>query len=86
MLFIDLPVGTYTVTASLAGHPTATGSTTIAVGQVTGNMYELGSALGGNIPTGDHHAADQPKRQPGAASLLTVGASGSTPLYYQWRQ
>jgi uncharacterized lipoprotein YddW (UPF0748 family) len=84
--FIDLPVGTYTVTASLAGHPTATGSTTIAVGQVTGNMYELDLVLGGNIPpTITTQPISQSVNQ-GAAATFTVGASGSTPLYYQWRQ
>jgi len=83
--FIDLPVGTYTVTASLAGHPTATGSTTIAVGQVTGNMYELDLVLGGNVPpTITTQPISQSVKQ-GTNATFTVGVSGTAPFAYQWR-
>jgi len=83
--FIDLPVGTYNVTASLAGHPSASGSVTVAVGQVTGNMYEVNLVLGGNVPPS---ITSQPLSQSvnqGANATFTVSASGSTPLSYQWR-
>ncbi len=48
--FIDLTPGTYTVTASKAGYANAVGNVTVAVGQVTGNMYELNLLLGGTVP------------------------------------
>ncbi len=46
--FIDLPPGTYTVTASKAGYSNAATVVDVAVGQVTGNMYVRDLLLGGN--------------------------------------
>ncbi len=43
--FIDLLPGTYTITASKPGAGTATTTATIAIGQVTGNMYERNLVL-----------------------------------------
>jgi len=48
--FIDLPPGTYTVTASQAGLGTAQAPVTVAIGQVTGNMYVQDFALGAGGP------------------------------------
>ena len=38
--FIDLPPGSYTVTASKTGYPNATAIVNVALGAVTGNMYQ----------------------------------------------
>jgi uncharacterized lipoprotein YddW (UPF0748 family) len=48
--FIDLPPGAYTVTASKSGYPNAQAPVNVAVGVVTGNMYEQNFVLGGNSP------------------------------------
>ena len=44
--FIDLPPGSYTVTATKAGYPNAQATVNVAVGVVTGNMYEQNLMLG----------------------------------------
>ncbi|MDM8008399.1 MAG: family 10 glycosylhydrolase [Phycisphaerae bacterium] len=46
--FIDLPPGSYSITASKAGYADAISSADVAVGQVTGNMYIRNLLLGGN--------------------------------------
>jgi uncharacterized lipoprotein YddW (UPF0748 family) len=43
--FIDLPPGAYTVTVSNAGYVTASANVDVALGAVTGNMYEQNFAL-----------------------------------------
>ncbi len=48
--FIDLPPGTYTVTATKTGYPVAQAPVTVAIGEVTGNMYEQNFVLGGSAP------------------------------------
>lgn len=48
--FIDVPPGTYSVSATKTGAPGAGGNVTVAIGQVTGNMYQLDLALGGANP------------------------------------
>ncbi|MBP7936505.1 MAG: family 10 glycosylhydrolase [Phycisphaerae bacterium] len=48
--FIDLTPGTYQLTASKAGYPDLTATVSVALGAVTGNMYEQDFSLGGNIP------------------------------------
>lgn len=45
--FIDLPPGTYTVTASKSGYPNAQTTVNVQVGEVTGNMYVTNLELGG---------------------------------------
>ncbi|HQL79366.1 MAG TPA: immunoglobulin domain-containing protein, partial [Verrucomicrobiota bacterium] len=82
--FIDLPVGTYNVTASLGGL-SASGTATVAIGAVTGNMYQVDLVLGANTPPA---ITTQPLSQSvnqGANATFTVGASGTTPLSFQWR-
>ena len=83
--FIDLPTGTYTVTASKTGYPNATGTVNVAIGQVTGNMYEQNFVLGGGVAPS---IATQPQSQTlsqGANATFTVTATGTEPLSYQWR-
>lgn len=48
--FIDLSPGSYTVTAQRAGYTDGTASADVAIGQVTGNMYERNLLVGGNVP------------------------------------
>lgn len=48
--FIDLPPGSYTITAGKAGYPNASANVEVAIGQVTGNMYVRDLALGGTPP------------------------------------
>ena len=83
--FIDLPPGSYTVTASKSGYPNASATVNVAVGAVTGNMYEQNFVLGANIPPS---ITTQPQGQSvsqGANATFTVAATGTTPLSYQWR-
>lgn len=44
--FIDLTPGSYTVTASKTGYPSAQTTVQVAIGSVTGNMYVTDLALG----------------------------------------
>ena len=48
--FIDLTPGSYQITASKTGYPGASAAVTVALGAVTGNMYEQDFVLGGNVP------------------------------------
>jgi len=83
--FIDLPPGSYTVTASKSGYPDASAIVNVAVGQVTGNMYEQDLVLGGDIPPS---ITAQPQSQSiglGADATFNVTATGTAPLSYQWR-
>ena len=48
--FIDVPPGTYTVTATQAGYPDAIKTVNVAIGAVTGNMYVTDLQLGGVVP------------------------------------
>ena len=83
--FIDLPVGTYTVTANLSGYPSANGAVTVAVGAVTGNMYQVDLVLGANTPPSITTQPASKSVSQGANASFTVAASGTTPFYYQWR-
>lgn len=49
--FIDLPPGTYTVTASVPGFPDISKQVTVAIGAVTGNMYVTDFAMDVCVPT-----------------------------------
>jgi uncharacterized lipoprotein YddW (UPF0748 family) len=83
--FIDLPPGSYAVTASKAGFVNATGSVAIAIGVVTGNMFEQNLAL---TPNAAPAISVQPQDQTavaGANVTFAVSASGSSPLAYQWQ-
>ncbi len=44
--FIDVPPGTYTVTAGMSGYPNIVKTVTVAIGEVTGNMYVTDFSLG----------------------------------------
>jgi len=49
--FIDVTPGTYTVTASMSGYTSAQKQVTVAIGEVTGNMYVTDFALSEADPT-----------------------------------
>jgi uncharacterized lipoprotein YddW (UPF0748 family) len=81
--FIDLPSGSYAVTASKSGFPDAQANVTVAVGVVTGNMYEHDFALGAVSPA----IISQPQNLsllPAQTATFSVTAAGSFPLSYQW--
>jgi uncharacterized lipoprotein YddW (UPF0748 family) len=82
--FIDLPPGNYNVLASKAGYDPATGAVSVAVGEVTGNMYELNLVVVSNaLPI----FITQPKSTNvyiGANTSFSALASGVELLYYQW--
>lgn len=83
--FIDLPPGTYTVTASKAGYADAQTSVTIALGQVTGNMFERNLVLG---VSGPPVITTQPQSlvvAQGSNATFSVSATGEPPLAFQWR-
>lgn len=48
--FIDVPPGSYTITASKSGYADAITTANVAIGEVTGNMYVRDLLLGGNPP------------------------------------
>lgn len=48
--FIDLPPGSYTVTATHPGYPNSVKTVNVAIGAVTGNMYITDFQLGANQP------------------------------------
>jgi len=83
--FIDLPVGSYTVTASLGGYPSATGTVAVALGEVTGNMYERNLVLGGDTPPAIITQPESQTVSQDADATFTVTANGTAPLSYQWR-
>ena len=73
------------MTASKSGYPNATATVNVAIGAVTGNMYEQNFVLGGSVPPS---ITTQPQGQSisqGANATFTVTADGTTPLSYQWR-
>jgi uncharacterized lipoprotein YddW (UPF0748 family) len=47
---IDLPPGSYIVTASKTNYPAAWAAVNVAIGQATGNMYEQDLVLGASAP------------------------------------
>lgn len=83
--FIDLPPGGYNVTASKAGFPNASAPVSVAIGAVTGNMYEQNFVLSTTpAPT----ITLPPQSQTAIAgqnAIFTMAASGTSPLSYQWR-
>lgn len=83
--FIDLPPGGYTVTATKAGYANAQAAVNVAIGAVTGNMYEQNLVLGTDAPpTITAHPESLVVAQ-GSNATFTVSASGLAPLAYQWR-
>ncbi|HOX56136.1 MAG TPA: immunoglobulin domain-containing protein [Candidatus Paceibacterota bacterium] len=83
--FIDLPPGTYTVTAFKPGYPNVVASVTVALGAVTGNMYEQNFVLGGTLPPSITAQPQDQSVSQGANATFTVTATGTAPLAYQWR-
>lgn len=83
--FIDLPPGSYTVTASRAGYANAQAGATVAIGEVTGNMYERNLVLDPAAPpTIITHPASLTVVQ-GHNAASAVAAESPSPLAYQWR-
>jgi uncharacterized lipoprotein YddW (UPF0748 family) len=84
--FIDLPPGAYTITAAKADFANATATAQVAIGQVTGNMYERNLELSvANMPP---EITIQPEGKTvfvGQDAAFSVSARGSEPLSYQWR-
>ncbi len=83
---VSLPAGTYTVNASLENYTFAPSSFSnpVSVGPNKTGVDFLATYSTLIAPT----ITSQPLSQtvnPGAAVTFTVGASGSTPLTYQWR-
>lgn len=83
--FIDLPPGSYTVTASKTGYPDATASVNVSVGQVTGNMYQQDFVLGANSPPVITLQPQSRTIKQGADAAFAVVATGTPAPGYQWR-
>ncbi|HRT56134.1 MAG TPA: immunoglobulin domain-containing protein [Candidatus Paceibacterota bacterium] len=83
--FIDLPPGTYNVTASLNGYSPATATVTVAVGAVTGNMYEQNFALSAGGPPVITAQPQSLTVAQGSNVTFSVSANGTPPFGYQWR-
>lgn len=80
--FVDLPAGSYTVTAAFPGYTNGTTNVTITVGNVATRDFVLGLQ-------GPPAIAAQPQNQTvysGAVANFTVTVSGPTPLSYQWQR
>ena len=80
--FIDLPPGSYTVTASKSGYPNATATVNVAIGAVTGNMYEQNFVLGGNIPPVISNVQATGITNSGATITWTTDVAGSSRVEY----
>jgi len=83
--FIDLPPGSYALTVSRLGYFDAHATVNVAVGAVTGNMYQQDVILS---PTTSATIITQPQDlfvSQGDPATFTVTANGTAPLYYQWR-
>ena len=83
--FVDLPPGSYTLTATKAGYTNTQAAVAVALGTVTGNMYERNLVLNpataptiGVPPQGQTAIAGQPAN-------FAVTAAGAAPLVYQWQ-
>jgi uncharacterized lipoprotein YddW (UPF0748 family) len=83
--FIDLPPGSYTVTAGLSGYPDVSTNVNVAVGAVTGNMYEQNFVIGAATPPIITRQPQQVMVVPGQPATFSVTAVGSRPFSYQWR-
>ncbi len=83
--FIDLPPGTYNLTASLNGFSPAAATVTVAIGQVTGNMYEQNFALSAGGPPVITAQPESLTVAQGSNVTFSVSVNGTTPFGYQWR-
>jgi uncharacterized lipoprotein YddW (UPF0748 family) len=79
--FVDLPPGSYTVTASFPGYASAVTNVTIAAGNVA--VRDLQLFLEG--PPGIVAQPQAKSVYSGALASFSVTASGPPPLAYQWR-
>lgn len=83
--FIDLPPGTYNLTASLNGFSPAAATVTVAIGQVTGNMYEQNFALSAGGPPVITAQPESLTVAQGSNATFSVSVGGTAPFGYQWR-
>lgn len=83
--FIDLPPGSYTVTAGKAGYPNASAPVNIALGAVTGNMYEQNFALTTGGPPIIFSPPQSLTVAQGSNAMFSVAVNGTAPFSYQWR-
>jgi uncharacterized lipoprotein YddW (UPF0748 family) len=79
--FVDLAPGTYTVTASYPGFETVSQTSTITAGAVRSLDFTLPAY---RAPAIIAHPVGQ-MVEAGSGASLSVTASGSSPLKYQWR-
>ncbi len=80
--FIDVTPGSYTVTASKAGYPNIQVPVTVAIGQVTGNMYVRDFALG-SVPSPVISAVQATGITNNAATILwTTDLASSSQVEY----
>ena len=75
--FIDLPTGSYTVTASKSGYPNATGTVAVAVGAGHRQHVRAEPGLGGVSPPSITDPAAEPELSQGANATFTVTATGT---------
>ncbi len=80
--FVDLPPGTYNVTAVFPGYTNGTANVTITAGTVATRDFVLGLQ---GPPAIVAHPQNQTVYS-GAVAGFTVTASGPPPLAYQWRR
>ena len=81
---VDLPPGTYSISATFYGFSTNTATLVVASGQVTNRNLSL-VPLVVNLPP---MVSVQPESQtliPGSSATFSVTAAGTAPLHYQWR-
>ena len=81
--FIDLPPGTYTVTASKSGYPNNVQTVAVEVGSVLGNMYVLDFELASAPPPLVISDVQVPtETQSGATITWTTNTASSSKVYY----
>ena len=83
--FIDLPPGSYTVTASKTGFSPVQAGVNVALGAVTGNMYEQNLTFS---TSGPPTISSQPQNltvAQGSNATFSVSLNGTAPFSYQWR-
>ena len=83
--FIDLPPGNYTVTASKTGFPNSAANVNVALGAVTGNMYEQNFVLSTNGPPNISVPPQNLTVAQGSNATFNVSLNGTPPFSYQWR-
>lgn len=79
--FVDLPPGTYTVTASFPGYFSASTNVTINIGNVASRDFILNVQ---SLPVIVTHPQSQAVYS-GSPVNFSVSASSTEPIFYQWR-